>query len=119
MGAAPGRQWLNIDALSSSLPTDNPALSLASDALASLIYTSGSTGQPKGVVEKQRNVLHVIMTQTNEYHICAQDRLTFLGSRGGDIYRALLNGAALYPVEIKQEGLGNLANWLRWTHHHC
>ena len=92
--------------------TDNPDLALSPDALSSLIYTSGSSGQPKGVVEKQRNVLHVIMTQTNEYHICAQDRLTFLGSRGGDIYRALLNGAALYPVEIKQEGLANLAHWL-------
>jgi amino acid adenylation domain-containing protein len=107
-----GQQLINMDELSSGLSTEDPDLSLSSDALAYLVYTSGSTGQPKGVVDNHRNVLHVSMTQTNEFHICAHDRLTYLGSRGGDIYRALLNGAALYPVDIKQEGLAHLAHWL-------
>jgi acyl-coenzyme A synthetase/AMP-(fatty) acid ligase len=53
-----------------------------------------------------------VRQQTNDFHLCAEDRLTFLGSRGRDVFRALLNGAAVYPVEIKQEGLAGLADWL-------
>jgi hypothetical protein len=43
------------------------------------------------------------MTETNDLHICAEDRLTFLASQGRDIFRAVLNGAAVYPLEVKQE----------------
>ena len=106
------RSCLNIDTLDSSRCPENPDLALAPDTFAYILYTSGSTGRPKGVVENHRNLLHYIMTETNDLHICAEDRLTFLASQGRDIFRAVLNGATVYPKEIKREGLTGLAPWL-------
>jgi amino acid adenylation domain-containing protein len=106
------RPLLNIDEPDSSLSAEDLGLPISPDSLAYVRYTSGSTGQPKGVMEKHRNLLHVIMRQTNAFHICAHDRLTFLGSWGRHIFRGLLNGATLYPVDVKEEGLAHIADWL-------
>jgi non-ribosomal peptide synthetase component F len=89
----------------------NPDIVLPPDAFAFIFYTSGSTGKPKGVVWDHRNALHAIMNDTNLFHVCADDRLTFVAWRGLEIFGALLNGAAVYPVNITQDGL-DLANWL-------
>lgn len=90
---------------------------VAPDAIAYILYTSGSTGRPKGVVQNHRNVMHFIRAYTNNLHINADDRLTLLASYGFDaavmdIYAALLNGATLYPMDLKLEGLADLASWL-------
>src|SRR5258708_22440762 len=87
------------------------------DRLAYILYTSGSTGQPKGVMQNHRNVLHYIGAYTNNLHLSAGDRLTLLSSycfdaSVMDIYGALLNGATLYPIDIKQEGLAGLSHRL-------
>ena len=84
------------------MPTVEP------DRLAYILYTSGSTGQPKGVMQNHRNVLHYIRVYTNNLHLNADDRLTLLSSycfdaSVMDIYGALLNGATLYPIDIKEE----------------
>jgi amino acid adenylation domain-containing protein len=115
--AQPKCQLINLDELDSTLSTDNLGLSISPDGLAYLLYTSGSTGQPKGVMQNHRNSLHKIMRNTNDYHICADDRVTLLfsysfGTAESDIYGALLNGAALLPLDLKAEGMGNLSNWL-------
>jgi amino acid adenylation domain-containing protein len=83
------------------------------DRLAYLLYTSGSTGQPKGVAQSQRNVLHFIAAYTNQLHLSAEDRLSIVASYGVDaavmdIFGALLNGAALCPIDVRQVGLGGL-----------
>jgi amino acid adenylation domain-containing protein len=84
------------------------------DRLAYILYTSGSTGEPKGVIQNHRNVLHYIRVYTNNLHLNADDRLTLLSSycfdaAVMDIYGALLNGATLYPIDLKQIGLFELA----------
>jgi len=87
------------------------------DTLTWILYTSGSTGQPTGVVQNHRNVLHFMMNHTNGLHICSEDRLALLHScsvnaANHDIFTALLNGASLHPLDIKEEGVADLANWL-------
>lgn len=111
------RQLLNIDELDASFSTENLGLSISPDALTRILYTSGSTGQPKGVAQNHRNVLHFIMNYTNGLHIHLDDRLTPLfswsvSSWSNNIFSALLTGASFYPLDIKEEGLTHLANWL-------
>ncbi|MEN8220081.1 MAG: amino acid adenylation domain-containing protein, partial [Pseudomonadota bacterium] len=108
-------QIINLDILS-----ENPATSLPEinpDSIAYLLYTSGSTGQPKGVIQNHRNVLHFIRNYTNNLHITANDRLTVLASFNFDaavvdIFAALLNGATLYPFNLKQDSFVTLSAWL-------
>ncbi len=110
-------QVLNIDDIDCSLNSDNLELQISPDSLAYIIYTSGSTGEPKGVLQNHRNALHNCMNNTNALCISADDRLTLLHSCGvmgamRGICNALLNGASLYPLNVKEEGLTSLVNWL-------
>ena len=107
---------VNIDELDSPAD-DNPGVQIRPEALCWVIYTSGSTGKPKGVMQSHRNLLHFMMNYTNALHICADDRLTLLYSfsvNGGahDIFSALLNGAKLFPLDLKEDGFGHLGDWL-------
>ena len=92
-------------------------LAVEPESVAYILYTSGSTGKPKGVVQNHRNVLHFIRAYTNNLHIDADDRLTLLSSYTHDaalmdIFGALLNGATLYPIDLKVEGFDALAERL-------
>jgi len=85
-----------------------PAGHGAPDDLAYILFTSGSTGRPKGVMQSQRNVLHHVANYSNALSISTDDRLTLLSSYGFDaavmdIFGALLNGACLYPLSLKDE----------------
>ena len=114
--AGDGTAIINIDALDTL--TDNPGLKLAPDRLAYILYTSGSTGQPKGVVQNHRNVLNVVMRYTNAVGLKAHDRLTLLPSPSvtasvGNILGALLNGASLFPFNVKANVSAVLVEHLR------
>jgi amino acid adenylation domain-containing protein len=102
---------INVDALDSRLSTENPGLSISPDAYAQIFYTSGSTGRPKGVVQNHRNLLYQIMEMTNASHTCAEDRKASLAS-GQWTYGALLTGAAVYPFDVKKEGVAAVADWI-------
>jgi amino acid adenylation domain-containing protein len=97
-----------IDAsnLNPELPEDNPTIDTDPDHWAYILYTSGSTGRPKGVAQNHRNALHHCRVYTNALRIHAKDRISLFSSYGFDaakmdIYGALLNGATLYPFDIK------------------
>jgi amino acid adenylation domain-containing protein len=112
-----GRDVLTIEAVDFGAATENLHLPIPPDALASLLYTSGSSGQPKGVTENHRNLLHEIGRLTNEFQICREDRITLLNSlsfsgSSRSIYGSLLNGASLFPYDMKKRGPGGLASLL-------
>ncbi|HEX8560039.1 MAG TPA: amino acid adenylation domain-containing protein [Pyrinomonadaceae bacterium] len=106
---------LNLDRLDPNTSEENPGVEVAPDALAYILYTSGSTGRPKGVMQSHRNVLHHIRCYTNGLRLSADDRLTLLSSYSFDaavmdIFGALLNGAALYPVDLNESGFDYLSD---------
>ncbi|MGH9941132.1 MAG: AMP-binding protein [Pyrinomonadaceae bacterium] len=107
---------LNVDDLDRTLAGDFcPPVSPGAFAL--IMYTSGSTGQPKGVVQSHRSVLHNIRFYTNGFRIRPTDRMTLLPScsvQSGmtNLLCALLNGATLYPFDVKEEALAPLADLL-------
>ncbi|MEA5552827.1 amino acid adenylation domain-containing protein [Anabaena cylindrica UHCC 0172] len=108
---------INIDEINisgSAIEINQP---ISPDTLAYILYTSGSTGKPKGVIQNHRNVLHFIRNYTNNLHISQNDNLSLFASYSFDaavidIFSAILNGATLYPFDIKAEGLADLATWL-------
>jgi acyl-coenzyme A synthetase/AMP-(fatty) acid ligase/acyl carrier protein len=120
----PGRRVLSIAAGPNEVEgegegsADRVALGLSPGRLAYVYYTSGSTGRPKGVADSHRNVLHNILRYTNSLGIDAADRLTliqrpsFSGSVSS-LFAALLNGASVFPFDLKEEGLGGLAARIR------
>lgn len=110
-------QLVDVDNLDLKLSSENLGLSILPDTVAYILYTSGSTGLAKGVIHNHRNVLHMIMNHTNLYHICADDRIGLFYSPGAigagrDIFGALLNGAAVFPFDVKEEGVGQMASWV-------
>ncbi|MCP5105935.1 MAG: amino acid adenylation domain-containing protein, partial [bacterium] len=118
-GAAGGIEIIDIDALPRDISGENPGVSIDPVTPAYILYTSGSTGKPKGVMQNHCNVLHHVRVYTNALHINKDDRLTLFSSYSFDaakmdIYGALLNGAALYPYDIKADGnLQRMPRWIR------
>lgn len=118
---------VNADAVDSASPGVNLGLRIAPSATAYMLYTSGSTGRPKGVVQQHRNLLHFVRTYTNSLSITPQDRIGWLHSitfsaSNMNVYPALLNGATLYPYDVKSRGVDHLARVLleeRITICHC
>ncbi len=111
-----GRRWLDAGRVEES---DGSPLGVAVDpaAPAYVLYTSGSTGRPKGVVQSHRNVLHNVRNYTDAAHLVAGDRLSMLpslavGAAVSDLFGALLNGAALFPRDVRAGGAAALATWL-------
>jgi acyl-coenzyme A synthetase/AMP-(fatty) acid ligase/acyl carrier protein len=93
---------------------DDPGRSVHPDTPAYIRYTSGSTGSPKGALKTHRHILHSVQVQTNCFHLCENDRFAMIGHDylGKRTFEALLNGATLYPFDVKRSGLHRLAEWL-------
>lgn len=111
-------QLINVDEINLNISTENLNLPVTPDALAYIIYTSGSTGRPKGVLQNHRNVLHNCRNQSNIFRISSGDRVILLYSCSvmgavRVIYNALMQGAGLYYVDIKNEGVTELSRVLR------
>ncbi len=105
---------LDIDALDGPPVDELP--STAPDSVAYLLYTSGSSGKPKGVIQSHRNVLHFIREYSERLRIGAEDRLLQLASFSFDaavmdIFGALLNGATLYPLDLRSTSMVDACSW--------
>lgn len=109
---------INMDEFDANYSTENLNCKICSEDIAYILYTSGSTGNPKGIIQTHRNVLHFIECYKNTLSITDEDRMTLFSAFSHDaaimdIYGALLNGATLYPLNIKsQMGIDKIANWL-------
>ena len=106
---------LDVDAPNDAYPDHALGGAVSPGAMAGLVYTSGSTGRPKGVPRTHRHFLLGIANWTNTLHICPQDRVSLLASSTGqaitNILLALLNGASLYPFDVRAEGVAPMARW--------
>ena len=113
----PGGLVLDGAALAAEGSATDPAVTIAPAAPAYILHTSGSTGRPKGVLRTQRTALHGIARGTNLAHFAATDRVTWLaalhtGQGMNTMQLALFNGAALYPWDVRRQGLHELAGWM-------
>ena len=109
---------LAIDDLDGSRQLENLNLVIAPGDFANIIYTSGSTGEPKGVVATHLNILDSHMVNPDAITILPNDRLSLLHSLSfhsahGHLFQSLLNGASLFPYDVKSVGAHRLAEWLR------
>jgi amino acid adenylation domain-containing protein len=108
---------LMVDRLGNPGDGERPGLRVSPDAVAYIFFTSGSTGEPKGVFDSHRNVLHNIRRYTLALTIGPDDRLTLLQSFAfsgsvSSLFSALLNGAAVFPFKVSEEGPSRLAELL-------
>jgi len=108
---------LPVDDAREDSPAFVPPAPPGPDSPAMILYTSGSTGKPKGVLHTHRNILAEVRNHTNGLRVTERDRwllsasLSFANSVR-TVYTSLLNGAALYPFDVKQRGFTELADWL-------
>lgn len=115
--AGVGCAFVNVDAIGECADASlYPAVS--PNDLAAITYTSGSTGVPKGVAHTHRNLMSKCFAYSQHKRITPDDRLSLLHSLGfaashGNLLISLLNGAALYPFDIKSAGVLQFAEWLK------
>ena len=111
---------INIDEIDSEVEAfrENLHKPAAGHHLAYIMYTSGSTGRPKGVMQTHENVLYYTRNWQERFAINQGDRMTLFSSfcHDGsvqDMFAALLCGAALYPLNMKnRDNTGELSEFL-------
>lgn len=103
-----------------AFPSANLDRPVSPDHIAYVFYTSGSTGAPKGVADCHRNVLHNILRYTNTLKFAPGDVLSLVQNPNfsgtvSTLFGGLLNGAAIAPFDLQNQGLPALSDWLRRT----
>jgi amino acid adenylation domain-containing protein len=114
----PSSQILDLDELALSDEREFVGPQLAPDDMTSLLYTSGSTGRPKGVIRTHRSLLRTVLQHTSTQRTGRDDRVGLLfsyssGASMGNVFTAMLNGAALVPFNVSTNSVTGLAEWLR------
>ncbi|MCP4215422.1 MAG: amino acid adenylation domain-containing protein, partial [bacterium] len=97
--------------------TENPEPMATARSVAYIIYTSGSTGLPKGVLIEHRSVANLKTWQAQAFGISNRSNILQFFSYSfdgavGETFMALLNGAALVMLGLKDMEPENLMNCL-------
>jgi len=109
---------ISIDDLSEKIPVENLNIQNRPDQIAYILYTSGSTGRPIGVVQTRKNIFYYSGNWTKRFSVTDSDRMTLFSTfcHDGsvpDIYSVLLNGATMYPYDIKNRvNIDKPGEWL-------
>ncbi|RBP43811.1 amino acid adenylation domain-containing protein [Roseimicrobium gellanilyticum] len=108
---------VNLDRLPAPRNQVAERLAITSESYAYLLYTSGTTGRPKGVIQTHRNLLKNVHAFSELMDISSEDRLVGLtafsmGQGVATMFVSLLNGATLYPYNLRLAGLASLTPWL-------
>jgi acyl-coenzyme A synthetase/AMP-(fatty) acid ligase len=87
------------------------------DAAAAIYFTSGSTGTPKGIRRNHADLLRRVRLDVETFDYRPDDIFSFLygyNNSGSipDLFDPLLTGATLCYYDVRQAGLGPLAQWL-------
>jgi amino acid adenylation domain-containing protein len=98
---------LDLDEMDFNQPVKDVNLPVKPREAAYILYTSGSTGKPRGVIQTRQNICYYIENWRKRFSLSISDRLALLApfchdGSVPDIYGALLNGASLYPFDIKR-----------------
>ena len=108
---------LNIEDINETTPSENLCIAVSPDELSCVCFTSGSEGQAKGVKEPHRVALHTFSVNQQRRPTRIEDRLSLIhslcfGSAKLHLQQALLNGASLFPFDLKSEGIHRMVQWL-------
>lgn len=112
------RTVIEVERAVATSETTDPDLSHEPDRPVYIYYTSGSTGAPKGVFDDHRNVLHNALRYTNTLAIGTDDQMSLIQSPSfsgtvSSLFSAVLNGAAIYPFDLRAEGVSALSRFIR------
>jgi acyl-coenzyme A synthetase/AMP-(fatty) acid ligase/acyl carrier protein len=104
------------NALSARASRNPPTCDIAPHAPAAITFTSGTTGQPKAFMQSHAFLLHHCRNYTAAAHLVADDRISLLtpcslAASMSSLWGALLNGAALYPFDIRRCGVNAIPVW--------
>ncbi len=107
-----GVNLLSVEECSSNPCIDNPRISISENSLVQILYTSGSTGRPKGIVQTHRCEFLRNHMQIERFDMSEEDRIVQLRSTVRFFPFPLLTGAAVYPWNIRKDGMHYLADWI-------
>jgi amino acid adenylation domain-containing protein len=115
--ASGGPELLAVDGLGAEWPDHNPTLGFTSDRYLNIMYTSGSTGGAKGVIQSHRNLTYDNRERPG-MGVFPDDRVALVvpcsfGASAAVVFGTLMRGGALFPFDLKREGVSRLGPWLR------
>jgi amino acid adenylation domain-containing protein len=100
LGEAPGRVWVDVDAVPEAGTLPVTGVEVPAEAAAYVLYTSGSTGRPKGVVVQHRSLVNFTRAAWRAFPVEPGDRVLQFASISWDtsaeeIYPCLTRGGTL------------------------
>ncbi|MCX6081395.1 MAG: non-ribosomal peptide synthetase [Chloroflexi bacterium] len=93
-------------------------VNLGPESCAAITFTSGSTGEPKGIVRTHKMILHLANTYQEQFDFGPDTRMLAIrpysaSASFNELFTPLITGASIVPFDLRENGLGQLAQVLR------